>query len=218
MVHETFVINNGVKLTAVALPLLLAAEYRQSRKGRWIFKPLASLGFLLSASANHQGAATPLFSKYILLGLGLGAIGDVCLIPKAGFLAGLGSFLLGHLSLVYAFTAHGMDQSYGLAGLAGTGAIGAVVARWLLPKVKDPVMKKAVLGYMAVITGMVVTATASLPHTPVPRHQYIGALMFYLSDLFVAREEFVTKSIWNAWIGLPLYYGGQLLLAGTLAQ
>ena len=218
MVNEVFAFNSGVKLTAVALPLLLAAEYRQSRKGRWIFKPLASLGFLLSAAANHQGTASPAFSKYILLGLGLGAVGDVCLIPKSGFLLGLGSFLVGHLSLAYAFTVHGMDTSYGLAGLAGTGAIGALVARWLLPKVRDPVMRKAVLGYMLVITGMVVTATASLPHTPVQRHQYIGALMFYLSDLFVAREEFVTKSIWNSWVGLPLYYGGQLLLASTLAQ
>ncbi|KAI9497231.1 YhhN-like protein [Zychaea mexicana] len=219
MIQETFAINQGVKLTAAALPLLLASEYYQSRKGVWVFKPLASLGFLLSATANHQGtAALPVFSKYILLGLGLGAVGDVCLIPKSGFLLGLGSFLVGHLSLVYAFTVHGMDASYALAGLAGTGAIGTIVGRWLLPKVKDPVMRKAVLGYMLVITGMVVTATASLPHTPVPRQQYMGALMFYLSDLFVARQEFVTKSVWNSWIGLPLYYGGQLLLAGTLAQ
>ncbi|KAI8059873.1 YhhN-like protein [Gongronella butleri] len=217
---DTFLLNQGVKLTAVALPLLLVAEYKKSYRGRWLFKPLASLGFLLSALANHNGQADPTFAKYIFLGLGLGAIGDICLIPKAGFLAGLGSFLLGHLSLVYAFTVHGMSHTHALAALCGTGAIDFVVGRWLLPKVhaKDPVMAKAVLVYMSVITGMVITASASLPHTPVPRHQFIGALMFYLSDLFVAREEFVTKSIWNQWIGLPLYYGGQLLLAGTLAQ
>ncbi|ORX59722.1 hypothetical protein DM01DRAFT_1333181 [Hesseltinella vesiculosa] len=169
--------------------------------------------------ANQQqgvSGASATFAKYVFVGLAAGAVGDVCLIPKAGFLLGLGSFLLGHLSLGYAFAAHGMDTSYAVAALAGTGTIGALVARWLLPKVKDPVMRKAVVGYMVVITAMVVTATASLPYTPVPRHQLVGAIMFYLSDLFVAREEFVTKSIWNQGIGLPLYYGGQLLLAGSL--
>ena len=40
-----------------------------------------------------------------------------------------------------------------------------------------------------------------------------GAVAFYLSDLFVARDRFVSEGITNRVIGLPLYYGGQYLLA-----
>jgi uncharacterized membrane protein YhhN len=43
-----------------------------------------------------------------------------------------------------------------------------------------------------------------------------GAVAFYLSDLAVARERFVVSSRWNPTWGLPLYYGGQLLLASTV--
>jgi uncharacterized membrane protein YhhN len=39
------------------------------------------------------------------------------------------------------------------------------------------------------------------------------ALMFYFSDIFVARERFVTHEFANRLIGLPLYYTGQFLLA-----
>ena len=43
-----------------------------------------------------------------------------------------------------------------------------------------------------------------------------GALLFYLSDLCVARERFVVKSKWNGIVGLPLYYAGQLMLIDGL--
>ena len=40
-----------------------------------------------------------------------------------------------------------------------------------------------------------------------------GALLFIISDLAVARENFVSSGFENRLVGLPLYYGGQLLLA-----
>ncbi|KAI8332144.1 YhhN-like protein [Chlamydoabsidia padenii] len=217
---ESFSINNGVKLTSIALLLLLISEHHRFKLGTWIFKPLASAGFLMSAIANNPAGrdvmATSPYGKSVLLGLALGAAGDVLLIPKSGFLFGLGSFFLGHLSLVYAFTLHGMDKTLGTTALAMTAVTVDVVRRWLLPKINDPIMRRAVLVYMVVISAMVVTASASVPYATLPRHRWFGALIFYLSDLFVAREEFVGRSRWNQWIGLPLYYGGQILLAGTL--
>ncbi|KAI9305868.1 YhhN-like protein [Cunninghamella echinulata] len=217
---ESFIINKGVKLTAVALPLLLISEHYKSRKGRWIFKPLASTGFLISAIVNNSKGTDIMnsshYNKSVILGLVLGAAGDVLLIPKSGFIYGLFSFLLGHITLLYAFTLHGIDTTHATTALAATTVTAGIVGRWLIPKIKDPVMKGAVVGYMLVISTMVVTASASFPHAPLPRQQLIGALMFYLSDLFVAREEFAGKSKLNQWIGLPLYYGGQILLASTL--
>lgn len=40
-----------------------------------------------------------------------------------------------------------------------------------------------------------------------------GALLFYLSDIFVARDRFLKTSFLNRLVGLPIYYAGQFLLA-----
>ena len=41
----------------------------------------------------------------------------------------------------------------------------------------------------------------------------VAALLFYASDLCVARERFVEHAPVNRYVGLPLYYAGQLLFA-----
>jgi uncharacterized membrane protein YhhN len=44
-----------------------------------------------------------------------------------------------------------------------------------------------------------------------------GAILFYVSDLFVARQRFVVNAHHNRQIGLPLYHAGQFLLAFSAA-
>jgi uncharacterized membrane protein YhhN len=41
----------------------------------------------------------------------------------------------------------------------------------------------------------------------------LGALLFYGSDLFVARDRFAAPGAVNRLLGLPLYYAAQVLLA-----
>ena len=41
----------------------------------------------------------------------------------------------------------------------------------------------------------------------------LGAALFIVSDVAVARQTFVQAAFANRLWGLPLYYGGQLLLA-----
>jgi hypothetical protein len=43
-----------------------------------------------------------------------------------------------------------------------------------------------------------------------------GAVSFYISDLFVARDRFLKTEFVNRLIGLPLYYGGQFLFAFSI--
>jgi hypothetical protein len=45
----------------------------------------------------------------------------------------------------------------------------------------------------------------------------VGALTFTASDVLVARNRFMRREFVNRAVGLPLYYGGQLLLAATPA-
>jgi hypothetical protein len=42
---------------------------------------------------------------------------------------------------------------------------------------------------------------------------FSGALAFYVSDIFVARQRFLKTEFLNRLIGLPLYYSGQFMLA-----
>ena len=43
-----------------------------------------------------------------------------------------------------------------------------------------------------------------------------GAALFLVSDLAVARDQFVQRAFVNRLWGLPAYYAGQLLIAWTL--
>lgn len=202
-----------VVFTLVCVAALLVAEFRGSVTGRWIAKPLASTGFLLAAWAGGAGE-TP-YGQRVLVALALGWLGDVLLIPKrrATFLLGLGSFLLGHLAFAWAFAAEGLALGAFVVAALLLAAPALVAVRWLDPHVPDG-MRIPVQAYVLVITAMVACAAGVLG---APRGPWIllGAVMFYVSDLAVARERFVENTPWNKAWGLPLYYGAQLLLAWT---
>ena len=74
-----------------------------------------------------------------------------------------------------------------------------------------------VLLYVVVITVMLTGAWSVFADTDLVLAGRImvigGALLFYLSDLFVARNRFLKKEFFNRLIGLPLYYAGQFILA-----
>ncbi len=57
---------------------------------------------------------------------------------------------------------------------------------------------------------------STLVRNALPWTAAAGALLFYLSDLMVARQRFVQASYLNRAFGLPTYYLGQLLLAMTI--
>jgi uncharacterized membrane protein YhhN len=153
----------------------------------------------------------------MLAALALSWIGDVLLISKepGGFLAGLASFLLAHVTYAGAFAVRGPAWAWVAATLALLAVPYFLVDRWLLPHVKTS-LRGLVRTYMAAISVMLALACGLLAagHTPVI---FAGALAFYLSDLAVARDRFVRESLVNRLWGLPLYYAAQLLLAWSVA-
>src|SRR5690349_20613575 len=115
---------------------------------------------------------------------------------ERAFLGGLVAFLLGHLGYVIAFArvvppARWFEGAM-LGVLAAALVAAAVVLRWLWPRLGS--MRIPVIGYVAVITAMVLggvaVRNASLLATA-------GAIAFYASDLAVARDKFVVKDVWN---------------------
>lgn len=184
---------------------LLWAEWQRRRALRALFKVLCSLGFLFFAlSLGLEG----LFARLVFAGLLLSAVGDVLLLFRSNraFLAGLAAFLLAHLAYLGAFVQVGSPSLWGLL-LVLLG--GYFWLRWLWPHLAG--WRGPVLAYGAVISLMLWVGLG------VPMLQvWLGALLFYLSDLFVARERFVVQEPLNPLLGLPLYYAAQYLLAGAV--
>jgi len=78
-------------------------------------------------------------------------------------------------------------------------------------------MKVPVLAYVLVISVMVTMAWSVFMESQVGIQGRIlvlaGAVLFYLSDITVARDRFMEDRFSNKLVGLPLYFGGQFLLA-----
>jgi uncharacterized membrane protein YhhN len=203
--------------TVVAVIGLLVCEYRDSRSGVWIAKPLASTGFVAVAVA--AGALETTYGLTVVVALLLCWVGDVFLIPKGAtalFLVGLLGFLLGHLAFAVAFALRGPDPLWTAAAAVLALPPALVVLRWLHPHLPAK-MRVPVVAYVAVISLMVVTAVGAFAATGRAAIG-VGAICFYLSDLHVARNRFVSESFWNKSWGLPLYYAAQLILASSVGQ
>jgi uncharacterized membrane protein YhhN len=101
------------------------------------------------------------------------------------------------------------------AGTVCVAAVSTGVFFWLRPHLGN--MRVPVLAYVVVISLMLIGAVGVLRAGGLrPEGQWMlffGALLFYVSDLFVARQRFVTEAFLNRALGLPLYYAGQFLLA-----
>ena len=207
-------------VTIAATAALLFAESRESRIGVWIAKPIAAAGFIGAALAN--GALGSAYGEWILAGLVLSFFGDVLLIPrdaKPAFLAGLVSFLLGHVAYTGAFALRGLDATATAIAVVPITGASLLALRYLWPHVQSraPKMQRPVLAYLAVISTMLVCAAGTVGRGSTPLI-LVGALAFYVSDLAVARQRFVASSFTNKLWGLPLYFGAQLLLAASVAR
>jgi uncharacterized membrane protein YhhN len=199
-------VRPGTALAVAAVALFLAlhlwAETRGLRAARAATKVGASLGFVAVAlSLGAEGR----FAQGILAALLLSVAGDALLLSdrRPAFLAGLVAFLLAHLAYAATFAGAAAPRAWHLIPIA---AALALVLRWLWPHLGE--MKAPVVAYCLVISAMLWLALG-VPSALVR----LGAALFYASDLTVARDRFVRPAFANRLIGLPLYYGAQVLLA-----
>ncbi|NWG92760.1 MAG: lysoplasmalogenase [Parvularculaceae bacterium] len=191
---------------------LLYAEHKESAALKQVFKPAASLAFILAGIAAG-GLETP-FGRLILTGLVLCALGDVLLIPRAPrfFLAGMGAFAAGHGAYIAAFAVGGVAMSPAvLLATAAAGVFSAGLVIWLwrdLGRFQAPV-----IAYAAVISAMVASAAAHFAAAPSREaaQLFLAAAGFAVSDFSVARDQFRKRSFFNRLWGLPLYYAAQCL-------
>ena len=134
------------------------------------------------------------------------------------FLAGLVSFLGGHLLYIAAFYQVALLDRVLLLPALVILLANIAIYNWLKEYILE--LKGPVLTYMLVISVMVLAASAVAinGNATVSSRVLIlgGAMSFFVSDLFVIRERSVQRTFVNAALGLPLYYGGQFALAISL--
>jgi uncharacterized membrane protein YhhN len=203
------------------LALVLFFEHRQQRAFYLPLKTVLSLLFV--AAALLQPRPLTIYFTFLVGGLFFCLAGDVLLaLPgQKAFRVGLVAFLAGHLAYVLAFVR--ISSPRGVVFWAATVAVlagSAFVFRWLEPFLGR--MRGAVLAYVAAISTMLIAALAVAGNgglaTSGRTLVLLGALCFYLSDLFVARQRFIAPAFANRLYGLPLYYIGQFLLAFSVGR
>ncbi|TGZ82121.1 hypothetical protein EX30DRAFT_348013 [Ascodesmis nigricans] len=222
------------------LLLLILSESRSFYPGSGIFKLLTSLSFLLGGFSR---ASTP---PLLRLGLILSLFGDAFLIPSkthyfhpdaAGqgltlrFRLGTLSFGLAHIAYAVAFVQSSAAEEFVWASFAKVAVPGVVLAAVIAASVKRE-ERPLVMGYAGVIMAMVGAAAGTGGG-----QRLVGAMMFLVSDLFVAADTFdgdkgkkapMKENVKgkrvsggrNGWIpravGWVLYFWAQMVLAGCI--
>ena len=208
----------AVVLACILMPVLLYVESKEIPKKILPVKTAISLLFVLTALI--QPRPVPAYFLWLLPGLICCLGGDVFLaLPrKKMFFFGLISFLAGHLFYIISFLY--TSPPSGLLLLVAFPV--AVAGSWIFLRLTPHLggMMIPVFVYVIVITIMVCGAFSILlkPELALPGRLLAlsGALSFYVSDLFVARDRFVKKGPINRILGLPLYFGGQFLIAFSI--
>ncbi|MGE5236065.1 MAG: lysoplasmalogenase [Acidobacteriota bacterium] len=197
----------------VAVVVLLVGERWGRRRLVLAAKPAASamflaIGWVLLRPGDPYGA-------WVLVALVLCLAGDVLLMFPRAFGAGLASFLLGHVAYIVAFHTLRPAASWPIVWSVPIVTASVLATGWLLPHLGR--MRGPVVAYVAVITVMVWGALSVGLARPGSTRIVAGAVLFYLSDLSVARDRFVHRGFVNRAWGLPAYYLGQLCLALSVA-
>ena len=211
----------NIFIVLLAIGLLAGLLYFEKRE---LFEPKLAVKCVLSSlfifTAVVQSHPILPFYRLLLIAMIFCLAGDVLLALRGEkmFLYGLVSFLLGHLFYAGAFFHTAGFNRWTVFGLAISVSAGGGVFLWLRSHLGA--MKIPVILYILVISGMVAGAGSLMAadelNLPGRWLALVGALSFYLSDVFVARQRFLKTEFANRLIGLPLYYSGQFLLAFSI--
>lgn len=178
------------------------------------FKMVASTAVIALVFVQSPERSTYLI--LIVVALVASWIGDLALSfdGRTPFVVGLVAFAGAHVAYIAAFLARSALDTTTLA-IAGTAmaVFAVVVIRWLSPH-RPAELKIPIIVYVVIISVMVATAFATNATDPDIRIP-IAAVAFAASDLFVARQRFVTSSRVNRLVGLPLYFVAQTIFATT---
>ena len=186
---------------------LTKAEYQKSWAWQNWLKPLAAAIFVLIAILG--GSLYWGYGQWITWGLIACAIGDVFLLSRNSetkFQLGMAAFAAGHILYIVAFFTLARTSHFNIWGIIPL-ISGAVFFYWLHPKLPRAMLVPVII-YSCIIVFMVVKSL-TLSSLIIAA----AAILFSISDMFVARDRFVSQDPRNALAITPLYFGAQALFA-----
>ena len=208
--------------------VFIVLEQKKCMLGALLLKAGASLLFVVAGFVAFSFAPNPPFGRMIVLGLMLGAIGDVCLnlrflLPgraKPIFLFGIGAFLLGHVAYLVALIA--FAPAVLLYALPAAAILSFFLIRFVLSRVEvTGVIKIFGIVYLCVVFLMAAVALTLFAFVPQSLGRAVfalGALLFALSDVLLVLNQF-GKRPYPAFraMNLSFYYLGQVFICLTIA-
>ncbi len=174
-----------------------------------------SFGFI--TVAVFAGGGRFGYGRLVLAGLVCGYWGDfwLCFGGWDRFLAGLLTFLAGHLLYALAFRRHGSQLRWAGVAFGVLLVPGALLYAWFFPQIPGA-LHAWVLLYMVVISLMCALAVGAI-RQPGGRLMAFGACAFWVSDGFVGYTHFLDSSWWAFVCTGILYMGAQYTLAASIA-
>ncbi len=213
---------------SAAETVFIILEQRKNMLSALLLKALASLLFVLAGLFAFSLAARLPYARLVLLGLMLGAIGDVCLNlrflltdgAKRVFLFGIAAFLLGHLAYLVALITCKPEAL--LNALPAAAVVSVFLIRFVLSRIEvDGVIKTFGIVYLCVVFLMACVALALFLLEPQNAGRAlfaVGGLLFAASDVLLVLGQFGRRTYrgFRA-LNLSLYYVGQVCICLTIA-
>jgi uncharacterized membrane protein YhhN len=153
--------------------------------------------------------------RWFLVALVFSLAGDVFLmIPRNLFVAGLASFLLGHVAYIAGLLAQGVDApALALGAVIVTIAVSTIGLRVVraVREGDESELAAPVLGYIVVISLMVACAIGTGNPFAIA-----GSVSFYASDALIAWNRFIEEYPWGHVAIMVTYHVGQVGLVLSL--
>ena len=217
MNQKSLKLVNILLLVCAAVCLLCYDHFR----GLWL-KGVTSSWFVLLGAVNlfslRKQPGVPLrFLIFMEIGLLCGMIADV-LLGKV-FLVGIIVFALGHVLYLVAFYSlekFSLRDLKFILPLAAVSLFVVVGTPWIT--VKDPLLRKMLLGYAAIIAAMLGKSLSNLLRKPCLFRWLlaVGSILFWFSDLALAVDIFGQSSRLTWILCSYCYWPAQNILAHSL--
>ncbi len=210
---------NGLAAALIAATLVVAAldwfaVARDEQSLEFAMKPLTMVVLIGATLALDDVDGTA--RSWFLVALVFSLAGDVFLmLPSDRFVPGLASFFVGHVAYIIGLQSFETSTLGLVVGVAVVLVAIPILGLRIVAAVRagdEPELLAPVVAYMAVISAMVVSASAT--GNPVA---VTGAVSFYASDALIAWTRFVTDFRWGRVAVMVTYHLAQVGLVLSLA-
>ena len=202
-------------VAAVSALIFIVAEYIGPAYLSYIFKPLTMLG-IIAVAVMDTCEQPGFYGKVLIGGLLCSFAGDIFLmVPENYFIAGLISFLIGHIFYIVAFT-NGRFMRSSILSLLPFVLYGIFMFRLLAPFLGGLLWPVSLYLMVILIMGWQAWERWSRLRKTGAALAFVGAIFFIISDSVLAYNKFRTHIEFGRALNLSTYFLAQWLIAWSI--